>query len=48
MFLVNGDMNEDSLAEMTDYIAEIMSGGPQNQWRVPILPSGDKENCASL
>ena len=44
LLLVNGDMNEDDLAEMTDYIGEIMSGGPQNQWRVPVLPSGDKEN----
>lgn len=44
MLLVNGDANEDRIAEMEDYIAEIMSGGPLNQWRIPILPSGGKDD----
>lgn len=44
MLLLNGDANEEQIDTMTDYIAEIMSGGPQNQWRVPIIPSGGKES----
>ena len=43
MMLLSDDMNSDSLDEMEEYIAEIMSGGPQNQWRIPIIPSGDKD-----
>jgi hypothetical protein len=41
--LLSGDMNSDALDEMEEYITEIMSGGPQNQWRIPIIPSGDKD-----
>ena len=44
MLLINGDANDERVAEMEDYIAEIMSGGPVNQWRIPILPSGGKDN----
>lgn len=44
MLLLNGDVNMDQVDEMTDYICEIMSGGPQNQWRIPIIPSGGKDN----
>lgn len=44
MLLINGDANEDRIAEMEDYIAEIMSGGPLNQWRIPIVPSGGKDD----
>ncbi len=44
MLLLNGDANSDRVAEMEDYIAEIMSGGPLNQWRIPIIPSGGKED----
>ena len=43
MMLLSGDMNSDALDEMEEYITEIMSGGPQNQWRIPIIPSGDKD-----
>lgn len=43
MLLINGDANSDRVAEMEDYIAEIMSGGPLNQWRIPIIPSGGKD-----
>ncbi len=43
MLLINGDANSDRVEEMEDYIAEIMSGGPMSQWRIPILPSGGKE-----
>lgn len=44
MLLLNGDANSDRVAEMEDYIAEIMSGGPLNQWRIPIIPSGGKDD----
>ena len=44
MLLINGDANSDRVAEMEDYIAEIMSGGPLNQWRIPIIPSGGKDD----
>lgn len=43
MLLLNDDANSDVIDEMEDYIAEIMSGGPLNQWRIPIIPSGSKE-----
>ena len=43
MLLLNSDANSDVIDEMEDYIAEIMSGGPLNQWRIPIIPSGDKD-----
>lgn len=44
MLLVQGDASSDQVAEMEDYIAEIMSGGPVNQWRIPIIPAGGKDN----
>lgn len=44
MLLINGDANDERIAEMEDYIAEIMSGGPLNQWRIPIIPSGGKDD----
>ena len=44
MLLINGDADSDRVAEMEDYIAEIMSGGPLNQWRIPIIPSGSKDD----
>lgn len=43
MLLLSGDMNSDNLDEMEEYISEIMSGSPLNQWRIPIIPSGDKD-----
>ena len=43
MLLLNSDANSDVIDEMEDYITEIMSGGPLNQWRIPIIPSGDKD-----
>ncbi len=45
MLLVNGSASPEQVEEMEDYIAEIMSGGPLNQWRIPIIPSGSKENA---
>lgn len=40
MLLVDGDLDYEATEEMTDYIAEIMSGSPSNQWRIPIIPAG--------
>lgn len=43
MLLINGDASQDVVDEMTDYIAEILSGSPLNQWRIPVIPSGSKD-----
>lgn len=43
MLLINGDATSERVEAMEDYIAEIMSGGPLNQWRIPIIPAGDKD-----
>lgn len=43
MLLINGDVDSRIVETMEDYIAEIMSGGPLNQWRIPIIPAGDKD-----
>lgn len=40
MLLIDGDASPETVSEMEDYIAEIMSGSPLNQWRIPIIPSG--------
>lgn len=44
MLLLNGDATSEKVEAMEDYIAEIMSGGPVNQWRIPIIPAGDKDS----
>jgi len=44
MLLLQGDASADQVDEMTDYIAEIMSGGPLNQWRIPVIPAGSKDS----
>lgn len=44
MLLLNGDVSDEEVEQIEDYIAEIMSGGPVNQWRIPIVPSGGKDN----
>lgn len=43
MLLVQGDASSDQVEQMEDYIAEIMSGSPLNQWRIPIIPAGGKD-----
>jgi hypothetical protein len=40
MLLIEGDSSQETIEQMEDYIAEIMSGSPVNQWRIPIIPSG--------
>lgn len=44
LLLVDGDMNQENVEQMEDYICDVMSGSPVNQWRIPIVPSGNKEN----
>lgn len=41
MLLLDGNASQESVEQMEDYICDIMSGGTQNQWRVPIIPSGN-------
>lgn len=40
MLLVDGNVSQDTVLDMEDYIADIMSGGPSSQWRIPIIPAG--------
>ena len=39
MLLVDGGLDYEATEEMTDYIAEILSGSPSNQWRIPVIPA---------
>lgn len=41
MLLLDGNASQDDVEEMEDYISDIMSGNPSNQWRVPILTAGN-------
>lgn len=40
MLLIDGNVNQDTVEEMEDYLAEVMSGSATSQWRIPIVPSG--------
>ena len=44
LLLVDGNMSQENIEQMEDYICDVMSGSPVNQWRIPIIPSGEKEN----
>lgn len=44
MLLVQGEASPEQVEQIEDYIAEIMSGGPLNQWRIPIIPAGGKDS----
>lgn len=47
MLLVDGNMKQETVEQMEDYICDVMSGAPTNQWRIPIIPAGgdgDKSN----
>ena len=39
MLLVDGGLDYESTEEMVDYVSEIMSGSPANQWRIPVIPA---------
>ena len=41
MLLLDGNASQETVEQMEDYIADIMSGSPSNQWRVPIIPAGN-------
>ncbi len=41
MLLLDGNANQETVEDMEDYIADIMSGSVTNQWRVPIIPAGN-------
>jgi hypothetical protein len=43
MLLIDGQASQTTIEMMEDYLAEIMSGTPSSQWRVPIIPSGMKK-----
>lgn len=43
MLLLDGNASQETVEQMEDYIADIMSGSPSNQWRVPIIPAGNGE-----
>ena len=47
VFLVDGDLDKTSLDEIVDYIAELLSGSPANQFRIPVVPSGMKKGEGS-
>jgi hypothetical protein len=42
MLLIDGDASVETKEMIEDYVAEIMSGTPSSQWRVPVIPSGFK------
>lgn len=40
MLLLNGNVSQENVELMEDYIGDLMSGNPSSQWRIPIIPSG--------
>lgn len=49
MLLIDGNVSQDTVEEMEDYLAEVMSGSSTSQWRIPIVPSGGTgENSQSI
>jgi hypothetical protein len=46
ILLLQGDADTEEVEEIEDYIANIMSGPPTSQWRVPIIPSGKPDGGA--
>ncbi len=47
MLLIDGNASQETVEQMEDYIADIMSGSVSNQWRVPILTSGNGKSGES-
>lgn len=41
MLLLDGNASQETVEQMEDYLADIISGTTANQWRVPILPAGN-------
>lgn len=49
MLLIDGNVSADTVSDMEDYIADIMSGTSSSQWRIPIIPSGSNgDNSQSI
>jgi hypothetical protein len=44
ILLLNGSADQDEIEDIEDYIANLMSGPPTSQWRVPIIPTGRSKN----
>lgn len=47
MLLIDGNASQETVEQMEDYITDIMSGSVSNQWRVPILTSGNGKSGES-
>ena len=43
--LLNGSADQKEIEDIEDYIANLMSGPPTSQWRVPIIPTGRSKNA---
>lgn len=41
MLLIDGNASQETVEQMEEYLYDIMSGSPANQWRIPIIPSGN-------
>jgi hypothetical protein len=44
MLLIDGDASQETIDSIQDYLFELLSGNPTSQWRIPIIPSGKKQN----
>lgn len=40
MLLIQGNASQETVEMMEDYLCDIMSGNPTQQWRIPIIPAG--------
>jgi hypothetical protein len=47
VLLLNGDADTEEIEYIEDYIANLLSGPPSSQWKVPIIPSGKDKNGES-
>ncbi len=47
MLLLDGNASQETVEQMEDYLTDIMSGTTANQWRIPIIPSGNGKGSES-
>lgn len=45
ILLLNGSADQNEIEDIEDYVANLMSGPPTSQWRVPIIPTGRSKNA---
>ncbi|MDR2535181.1 MAG: phage portal protein [Treponema sp.] len=45
ILLLNGSADQNEIEDIEDYIANLMSGPPTSQWRVPIIPTGRSKSA---